>query len=48
MHRRCIFPLTCNAARGPGELLRVNKKLFKKSFFKLLTFGVAELYFSQL
>jgi hypothetical protein len=29
--------LTCNAARGRGELLRVNKKLFKKSFFKLLT-----------
>ena len=45
MHRRCIFFLTYNAARGRGELLRVNKKLFKKSFFKLLTFGVTMLYF---
>lgn len=45
MHRRCIFSLTCNARREPRQLLRVNKKLFKKSFFKLLTFSLTLLYF---
>ena len=37
MHRRCIFSLTCNGPRAARTALRVNKKLFKKSFFKLLT-----------